>query len=66
MGELVHLLIYLLIVGVIIALVFYVLSALPLPEPIAGIIRVVAVVVCCLILIVFLLQFAGGSYAIFH
>ena len=55
----ISLLIYLIVVGIIIALVFYVIDAIPVPEPFNKIIKIVGVVICCLIIIQVLLQLAG-------
>ena len=60
MGELVHLLLYLLIVGVVVALIWYVIGAIPIPDPLGRILRVVVMVVACLIVILWLLRLLGG------
>jgi hypothetical protein len=52
-------LIWLLIVGVIIGLVYYVADALPIPQPMNKIIKVAAMVVGCIIVIMMLMQLAG-------
>ena len=64
MPELIHLLIYLLVVGVIIALIWYVIGAIPIPDPLGRIIKVVVMVVACLIVIVALLGLVGGLPAL--
>jgi hypothetical protein len=57
--NLIALLVYLIVVGVIIALVYYIADAIPFPAPLNQIVKVVAVVVGCLILILLLLQLVG-------
>jgi hypothetical protein len=57
--SIVGLLIYLIVIGVVIALVYYITTAIPIPEPLGNIIRVVAMVVGCLIIILLLLQLVG-------
>lgn len=57
--ALIHLIIYIVIVGVIIWLLLYMISAIPLPTPFNQIARTVIIVVGCLICILLLLQFAG-------
>ncbi len=52
-------LIYLLVVVIIMALGWYVITQIPLPEPISRIVRVVFVVVCALIIILMLLGLVG-------
>ena len=52
-------LIYLLVVVIIMALGWYVITQIPLPEPISNIVRVVFVVVCALIIILMLLGLVG-------
>jgi hypothetical protein len=55
----ISLLIYLLIVGIVIGLVFYVVDAIPVPAPLGKMIKIVAIVLGCLVLIFLLLQLAG-------
>lgn len=63
-GSLVSLIIILLVLGILLWVVFYVLSQFPTIEPGLGrLIRIVAVVIICLVLISVLLSFAG--YPIF-
>ena len=57
--ALVNLIVWLLIVGILIALVYWVLDAIPLPDPINRIVKVVVVVVAALVLILLLLQLIG-------
>lgn len=59
-SGLINLIVYLLIVGVLLALVYYVLDAIPIPQPINRIVKIVVVVVACLIIIMVLLQLVGG------
>lgn len=59
MAGLLHLVIYVLIAGVLVALVFYVVDAIPIPAPVGKIIKVVCVVIACL-LIVYALAGLGG------
>ena len=58
-SALINLIVYLLIVGVLLALVYYVLDAIPIPEPINRIVKIVIVVLACLIIILLLLQLVG-------
>jgi len=57
--NLITLLIYLIIVGVIIGLVYYIVDALPIPDPLGRIIKIVVMVIGCLIVILTLLQLVG-------
>lgn len=59
--ALINLIVYLLIVGVLLALVYYVLDAIPIPDPINRIVKIVIVVVACLIIILLLLQMLGAG-----
>jgi hypothetical protein len=54
-------LVTILVVGIICALIYWILSVLPLPAPFAQIIRVVVVVIFCIWLIYLLLPLAGGG-----
>jgi hypothetical protein len=56
---LIQLIIWLIVVGILLALVYYVLDAIPIPEPINRIVKVVVVVVAALVLILLLLQLLG-------
>jgi len=60
-GALITLVVYLLVIGILIALVFYVCDAIPLPEPIARIVKIAVVVIACLIVIILLLQLVGAA-----
>jgi hypothetical protein len=57
--QLINLLIYLVVIGVVLALVLYVIDAVPLPDPMGRVIKVVAIVICALIVILLLLQLVG-------
>lgn len=58
-AGLVNLIIWLIVVGILLALVYWVLDAIPIPEPINRIVKVVVVVVAALVLILLLLQLLG-------
>jgi hypothetical protein len=58
-ASLVNLLIWLLVLGIVVGLVFWVLETIPVPQPLNKIIRVAAVVIVVLIVILLLLQLAG-------
>lgn len=58
-ATLINLIVYLLIVGILLALVYYVLDAIPIPEPINRIVKVVVIVVACLVVILLLLDLIG-------
>jgi hypothetical protein len=60
-GELISLLIYLLIVGIILWLALYVIQTIPLPPPFAQVARVIIIVIGCLVVILLLLQLLGGA-----
>ena len=55
----ISLLIYLLVVGLVVGLIWYVCDALPIPEPLNKIIKIVAVVIGVLVVILALLNLAG-------
>lgn len=61
--ALINLIVYLLVVGILLALVYYVLDAIPIPEPINRIVKIVIVVVACLVVILLLVQLLGVSGA---
>lgn len=63
-GELITLLIYCLIIGIIIWLALYIIQTIPLPPPFAQVARVVIMVIGCLLLIVVLLQLVGGLHSL--
>jgi hypothetical protein len=58
--QLVNLLIYLIVVGLLAGLVFYVVDAVPIPAPFNRLIKIAVVVVVILIVILLLLQLTGG------
>ncbi len=58
-GQLINVLIYLLVIGIVLWLVIYVVDNVPIPEPFRGIIRVVAIVICGLVAILALLRLVG-------
>lgn len=55
------LLINILILCIIVGVVWWVLTQIPLPEPFSWIVRVVVVVIACIALIYMLQGLAGGS-----
>lgn len=59
--ALVTLIIYLLVLGILIALVYYVCDAIPLPPPINRIIKVAVVVIAALVIIILLLNMLGAG-----
>jgi hypothetical protein len=59
--ALINLIFYLLILGILVALVFWVLTQIPIPEPIARIIKVAIVVIVVLVIVLLLLQIVGGG-----
>jgi len=58
-ASLVHLVIYLIVVGVILWLLLYLIDTVPMPEPFHRVARVVIIVVGVLIIILLLLNFVG-------
>jgi hypothetical protein len=58
----VGILIHLLIIVIILALVWWALSAIPLPHPFGIIVRIVFVLICVLILLGMLGTETGGAY----
>jgi hypothetical protein len=59
--ALVSLLIYLVVLGILVAVIFWVIDAIPVPQPLNRIIRIAAVVIVALIAVLLLLQLAGVS-----
>lgn len=57
----IHALVYLVVIILIIGLVYYVIDAIPVPEPLNRFAKIAIMVVGCLFVILFLLQFAGIS-----
>jgi len=62
--ALLNLIVWLLIVGVLLALLYWVVDVIPLPEPLNRIVKVMAVVICALVLIILLLQLLGSGAGI--
>lgn len=60
-GELIHILIWLAIIGIAIVAIWYILNQLPLPEPVKQIIIIVIVVIVAIVAIMFLMQLGGMS-----
>lgn len=58
-AGLVNLIVWLLVVGILIALVYWVVDAIPIPQPINRIVKLVVVVLAALVLILLLLQLVG-------
>ena len=59
-GGLINLIVWMLIVGILLALAYWVLDAIPVPDPLNRIAKMVLVVLCVLVLIILLLQLIGG------
>ena len=59
--ELVHVAIYLIVLGVVVWLIFYVIDSVPIPDPLGRVIRVVVMVLAVLIAILVLLSLIGVS-----
>lgn len=57
--ALINLIIYLLVAGILIWLVLYVVDAIPIPQPLNRIIKLVVTVLAALIVILLLLQVLG-------
>ena len=53
------LLVYLIVILIVMALGWWILEQLPLPDPIGRIARVVFIVICALVIIFFLLSLIG-------
>jgi hypothetical protein len=60
-AGLINLIVWLLVVGILLALVYWVLDAIPIPDPINRIVKIVLVVVACLVVILLLLDLVGGG-----
>ena len=61
-GGLINLIVWLLIIGILVALAYWVLSEIPgIPPAIVRIIRVVITVVVVLVIVLLLLQLVGGG-----
>lgn len=59
-GSLINLIVYLLVLGILLAVVYWVLDAIPIPEPINRIVKIILVVLVALVVILLLLQMLGG------
>ena len=57
--NLIALLIYLIVLCCIVGLVYYVINAIPVPDPLGRIIKIVVMVFACLVVILLLLQLVG-------
>jgi hypothetical protein len=57
--ALVHLVIYIIVLGLVVWLLLYLIDVIPLPEPFSRIARIAVMVIGILIAILVLLQFAG-------
>ena len=60
--SVIALLIWLIVIAILIALVYYIVDMLGVPDPLNKLIKVVAVVVCCIVIIMLLLQVAGLNF----
>ena len=60
-GSLVHLLIWLIVIGLIFAVLWWGIAQIGLPEPFAKIAKAIIVIVAVLILVNFLLGLSGGA-----
>ena len=58
-AALVNILIYLVVAGLLVGVVYWIADAIPLPQPINKIVKVVAVVIGALIVILLLLNLVG-------
>lgn len=59
LAGLVSLIVYLLVFGLVVGLLFYLIQILPIPDPYKGWIKLVLQVLCILVVIGMLLNFAG-------
>jgi len=57
----VNLILFLVAIGLLLALVHYVIVAIPIPEPFGRLIRIAATVIAVLVVILLVLQLAGGG-----
>jgi hypothetical protein len=55
----ISLLIYILVVGLIVGLIYYVCDALPIPQPLNKIVKIASMVIGVLVIILALMQVAG-------
>lgn len=58
-AALINLIIILLVLAIVVSLVFWVLTQVPIPEPMNRLIRITVVVIAVLIIVVVLLNLAG-------
>lgn len=58
-AGLINLIVWLLVLGILVAVVYYVVDAIPLPAPINRIVKVVCVVLVALVVIMLLLNLIG-------
>lgn len=63
-AALIHLVIYMIVVGIIVWLLLFLIDSIPLPEPFNRVARVCIIVVSVLIVILLLLQFIGADVGI--
>jgi hypothetical protein len=61
MNTLINLIVYLLIFGILLSLLWYVLKALPLPEPLGQWIHIIVIVIGAVLLIGLLLSLTGSG-----
>jgi hypothetical protein len=55
----IHLLVYILIAALVMGLIYYVITLIPLPAPFATIVRVVFLIICILVIVNAFLPFLG-------
>jgi cation transporter-like permease len=58
--SVVNILLYLIVVGLLGGLAYYIVDAVPIPQPFNKLIKLAVIVVCVLIVILLLLQLAGS------
>lgn len=63
-AALIHLVIYMIVVGIIVWLLLFLIDSIPLPEPFNRVARVCIIVVSVLIVVLLLLQFIGADVGI--
>lgn len=59
-GSLIYLLVYLAVIGLVMAVALWLIGQIPLPAPFAQIARVVIIVIACLAVILLLLGLVDG------
>jgi hypothetical protein len=64
LAALIHLVIYIIVVGVIVWLLLYLNDTIPVPEPFHKVVRIVVIVVGVLIVILALLSLVGVDYGL--